>query len=152
LADPWSLPGAAQGGRHRRARDRSVIPATSEDEVLVVALHRLPDDLDRQIGERLLDLAPTLYPLQWNQQHRVIAVPHQFVAARAAKLLRAEHGHQCELERETGLAIPTDIGAVESVPEDPDLFFGQNAVARIFRIKRGKIDARRRGDVFAASL
>jgi hypothetical protein len=56
--------GTAQRGRHRRAVDRLArIDRAFEHKLLVVARHRLPDNLDRQIRQRLLDHATFLDPL-----------------------------------------------------------------------------------------
>ena len=46
----------------------------------------LPNDLDGQIGKRLLDHAPFLHPLEWHVKARVLAVELEHLVAARAEL------------------------------------------------------------------
>ena len=74
---------AAQRGRHHPAVHRHIAERAGKDVLLLVAGQGFPNDLDRQIGKRLLDHAPLLDPLQRDVKARVLAVEvEQFVAMR----------------------------------------------------------------------
>jgi len=120
---------------------------------LLVLDQGLSDDLDSQIGQRLLDHPALLHPLERHVKTRIFTIKvEQFVTARPEQLARAQHGHQLELEREAGLAIPWQVVLVETVPEGPDLILRQDACARMLGIKFGKVDAGTGGDVVAAGF
>ena len=54
-----------------------------KDVLLLVAGQRFPDDLDRQIGKRLLDHPPLLDPLERDVKARILAIEiEQLVAVR----------------------------------------------------------------------
>ena len=143
--------GAAQRGRHHLAVHRHIAERAGEDVLLLVAGQRFPNDLDRQIGQRLLDHAPLLDPLQRDVKARIVAVEvEQLVAVRGQQFARAQHGDQLELEREAGLAIPRQVVAVEAVPENPDLVLGQDPRARMLRVELRQVDAGAGGHIVAA--
>ena len=142
---------AAQRGCHDLAVHRLVAERAGEDVLLLVARQRLPNDLHRQIGKRLLDHAALLDPLQRDVKARIVSVEiEQFVAVRGQQFSRAQHGDQLELEREAGLAIPRQVVAVEAVPENPDLVLGQDARARMLRVELRQVDAWAGGHIVAA--
>ena len=66
--------GAAQRGSHHPAVHRLITERAGKDVLLLVAGQGFPDDLNRQIGKRLLDYPPFLDPLQWDVKARVLAV------------------------------------------------------------------------------
>ena len=90
--------------------------------MLLAVFQGFPDDLQRQIGKRLLDHPALLDPLEWDIKARIVAVEvEQLAALCGQQLARAQHGDQFELEREAGLLIPRQVVPVEAVPENPDL-------------------------------
>jgi hypothetical protein len=111
---------------------RHIAEGAGEDVLLLVADQRFPNDLHRQTGKRLLDHAALLDPLQRHVKARIFAIEiERFIAVRGQQFPRAQHGDQFEFERETGLAIPRQVGPVEAVPESPDLVLGKDARAGI---------------------
>ena len=103
-----------------------------ENVLLLVTDQRFPDDLHRQIRERLLDHPAFFDPLERNLKARVLTIEvEQFVAVRGQQFAGAQHGDQFEFEGEAGLAIPRQVGPVEAVPENLDFLLGQDARARM---------------------
>ena len=73
LTLPLTL-GAAQRGSHHPAVHRLITERVGKDVLLFVVGQGFADDLNRQIGERLLDHPPFLDSLQRDVKARVLAV------------------------------------------------------------------------------
>jgi integrase len=128
------------GHRNGVASQRRIAEAAYEG-IFVIA-RRLLDDLERKLGERLVDHAPLLDPPRRDVDARGAVVHVQLIAVHAEQFRRAQHGRQRKLDREPRLAVPRHILAVEAMPQRPDLVFGQHAVARMLLVELVQMDAR----------
>jgi len=129
MGDPRVKIGPVEGdrsiaGRPRLLDTRRHISARArKDVLLLVAGQGFQNDLDRQIGQRLLDHAALLDPLQRHIKARIVAVEvEQFAAPCAEQFRRTQHGDQFEFHpgwRGDLLVLFTDQPVIQASANRP---------------------------------